>query len=138
MPITLLMARTNGNHDLHRFLAIADGVVRAQGRKIIFTTSRPNIGDLDEALLRPGRCFQVVRTRLLNCEQADRLIARLCPDDAHQRELARSKCIPAGTRSVSVCSEACCSGCGASSSCCSCSCRANRAAWALLRRCFSR
>jgi ATPase family associated with various cellular activities (AAA) len=98
----MLMARTNGNHDLHRFLAIADGVVRAQGRKIIFTTNLPNIGDLDEALLRPGRCFQVIRTRLLNCEEVDRLIARVCPDDPHQRELARANCIPAGTRSVSV------------------------------------
>jgi energy-coupling factor transporter ATP-binding protein EcfA2 len=98
----MLMARTNGNQDLHRFLAIADGVVRAQGRKIIFTTNLPNIGDLDEALLRPGRCFQVVRTRLLNCEEVDRLIARVCPDDPRQRELARAKCIPAGTRSVSV------------------------------------
>ena len=98
----MLMARTNGNQDLHRFLAIADGVVRAQGRKIIFTTNLPNIGDLDEALLRPGRCFQIVRTRLLNCEEVDRLIARVCPDDPHQRERARANCIPAGTRSVSV------------------------------------
>lgn len=86
----MLMARTNGNQDLHRFLAIADGVVRAQSRKIIFTTNLPNIGDLDEALLRPGRCFQVVRTRLLNCEEVDRLIARVCPDDQRQRELARA------------------------------------------------
>ena len=39
----MLMARTNGNQDLHRFLAIADGVVRAQGRKIIFTTNLPNV-----------------------------------------------------------------------------------------------
>jgi hypothetical protein len=29
----LLRARTDGNHDLHRFLAVADGVVRAHGRK---------------------------------------------------------------------------------------------------------
>ena len=98
----MLMARTNGNQDLHRFLAIADGVVRAQGRKIIFTTNLPNIGDLDDALLRPGRCFQVVRTRLLNSDEVERLIARVCPDDPRQRELARSNCIPAGTRSVSV------------------------------------
>jgi energy-coupling factor transporter ATP-binding protein EcfA2 len=98
----MLMARTNGNQDLHRFLAIADGVVRAQGRKIIFTTNLPNIGDLDEALLRPGRCFQVVRTRLLNCEEVDRLIARVCLDDPSQRELARANCIPAGARSASV------------------------------------
>jgi ATP-dependent 26S proteasome regulatory subunit len=59
------MARANGNVDLHRFLAVADGVVRAQGRKIIFTTNPPNIGDIDEALVRPGRCFATVRTRPL-------------------------------------------------------------------------
>jgi hypothetical protein len=99
----MLMARTNGNQDLHRFLAIADGVVRAQGRKIIFTTNLPNIGDLDAALLRPGRCFQVVRTRLLNPEEVDRLIARVCPDnDPRRRDLARANCLPPGTRSVSV------------------------------------
>jgi hypothetical protein len=34
----LLVTRANGNADLHRFLAVADGVVRTQGRKIIFTT----------------------------------------------------------------------------------------------------
>src|SRR5258708_22240109 len=54
--------RANGNLHLHRFLAIADGVVRAQGRKILFTTNLPNVGDIDEALLRPGRCFANVRT----------------------------------------------------------------------------
>jgi len=39
-----------------------DPVVRAQGRKIIFTTKLPNIGDIDEALVRPGRCFATVRS----------------------------------------------------------------------------
>src|SRR5262249_9799696 len=57
----LLQARANGNIDLHRFLAVADGVVRAQGRKMIFTTNLPNLSDIDEALLRPGRCFASVR-----------------------------------------------------------------------------
>jgi hypothetical protein len=98
----MLMARSNGNQDLHRFQAIADGVVRAQGRKIIFTTNLPNIGDLDAALLRPGRCFQVIRTRSLNHEEADRLVARVCPDDPRRRELALANCFPPGTRSVSV------------------------------------
>lgn len=75
----LLLARSNGNHDLHRFLAIADGVVRAQGRKIIFTTNLPNVSDLDDALLRPGRCFANVRTRGLNRTEAAKLVARLIP-----------------------------------------------------------
>jgi hypothetical protein len=58
----LLTARSGGNQDLHRFLAIADGVVSAQERKILFTTNLPNVHDIDEALLRPGRCFATVHT----------------------------------------------------------------------------
>jgi hypothetical protein len=52
----LLLARSNRNVELHRFLGVADGVVRAQGRKIIVTTMLLNIGDIGEALERPGRC----------------------------------------------------------------------------------
>jgi ATP-dependent 26S proteasome regulatory subunit len=70
----MLLARSNGNHDLHRFLAIADGVVRAQGRRIIFTTNLPNINDVDEALLRPGRCFATVRTRPLERSETASLL----------------------------------------------------------------
>jgi hypothetical protein len=76
----LLLARSNGNHDLHRFLAIADGVVRAQGRKIIFTTNLANVNDIDEALLRPGRCFANVRTRNLRHEEAARVMERMSRD----------------------------------------------------------
>lgn len=70
----VLSARADGNVDLHRFLAIADGVVRALGRKIVFTTNLPNVGDLDEALVRPGRCFGIVRTRGLERAEAARLL----------------------------------------------------------------
>jgi len=36
----MLLSRASGNEHLHRFLAIADGVVRAQGRKIVFSMDR--------------------------------------------------------------------------------------------------
>jgi hypothetical protein len=88
----LLMARANGNVDLHRFLAIADGVVRAQGRKIIFTTNLPNVGDIDDALVRPGRCFATVRTRALELSEAAELAARMGVDFA----------MPTGPRSISL------------------------------------
>jgi len=88
----LLMARANGNVDLHRFLAIADGVVRAQGRKIIFTTNLPNVGDIDDALVRPGRRFATVRTRGLDRGEAIALAARLGVDVA----------LPTGLRSISL------------------------------------
>lgn len=97
----MLMARSSGNHDLHRFLAIADGVVRAQGRKIIFTSNLPNITDVDEALLRPGRCYTSVRTRLLSRNEAAALLIRLIDEQA-QRETLLNALFPEGMRGVSV------------------------------------
>ncbi|MDR2164137.1 MAG: AAA family ATPase [Zoogloeaceae bacterium] len=84
----LLRPRSEGNENLHRFLTLADGVVRAQGRKIVFSTNLPNLGDLDDALIRPGRCFARVQTRHLTAAERDRLLARLCPGDANIRERA--------------------------------------------------
>lgn len=66
----LLKPRADGNQHLHRFLTIADGVVRSQGRKIIFSTNLPNVGDLDEALIRPGRCFARIHVRNLTAAEA--------------------------------------------------------------------
>ena len=66
----LLKPRADGNEHLHRFLTIADGVVRSQGRKIIFSTNLPNVGDLDDALVRPGRCFAHVNVRNLTAGEA--------------------------------------------------------------------
>jgi hypothetical protein len=77
-----LKPRADGNENLHRFLAIADGVVRAQGRKIIFSTNLPNVGDLDDALVRPGRCFAHVHVRNLTAEEAHALAAELDPAKA--------------------------------------------------------
>lgn len=99
----LLMARANGNVDLHRFLAVADGVVRAQGRKIIFTTNLPNVGDIDEALVRPGRCFATVRTRALERSEAEALLARITDAEPLQDQKAGAKrSLPADTRSITL------------------------------------
>ena len=77
----ILKPRVEGNENLHRFLAIADGVVRAQGRKIIFSTNLPNVKDLDDALIRPGRCYSRVSVRELTCQEAEALLAVLCADE---------------------------------------------------------
>jgi hypothetical protein len=97
----MLLARSSGNHDLHRFLAIADGVVRAQGRKIIFTTNLPNINDIDEALLRPGRCFATIRTRPLNRDEAASLLPRLVAD-ADRRNALLADLFGRGASSASI------------------------------------
>ena len=87
----LLQARSEGNRDLHRFLMVADGVVRAEGRKMIFTTNLPNVGSIDEALLRPGRCHASVLIRLLERSDCEALVQRLCSGDAAwaERSFAR-------------------------------------------------
>lgn len=78
----MLRPRADGNDDLHRFLAIADGVVKAAGRKIIFSTNLPNISDLDDALIRPGRCFARVTTREFGPAESEALVMSLCEGDA--------------------------------------------------------
>lgn len=80
----LLKPRADGNEHLHRFLTIADGVVRAQGRKIIFSTNLPNVGDLDDALVRPGRCFARLHIRNLTGAEAQALALEMAAGDAEK------------------------------------------------------
>ena len=99
---TTISARTDGNVDLHRFLAVADGVVRALGRKIVFTTNLPNVGDIDEALVRPGRCFGVVRTRGLERDEIVSLLLRLCNGDGDRAKKLADAALPAEGRSATL------------------------------------
>jgi energy-coupling factor transporter ATP-binding protein EcfA2 len=57
---TFLRARSDGNTMMHRFLNVGDGLVTTKGKKMIFSTNLPSIRDVDPALIRPGRCFDVV------------------------------------------------------------------------------
>ncbi|MBP8295259.1 MAG: AAA family ATPase [Burkholderiales bacterium] len=90
----LLRPRADGNEHLHRFLTVADGVAHANGRKIIFSSNLPNIGDMDDALIRPGRCFARVRLRELTLDEA----AQLWRELARGRERAAGIAARAGGR----------------------------------------
>jgi hypothetical protein len=98
----LLKARTSGNEEMHRFLAIADGVARSQGRKIIFTTNLPNVNDIDDALIRPGRCFAVKHLRNLTGEEAHRLAECICGGDAARLQRAQAALGTHGSKACSV------------------------------------
>lgn len=98
----LLGARSNGNRDLHRFLTVADGVVQALGRKIVFTTNLHNIGDIDEALIRPGRCFAVVRTPGLSREEAIRFLAALSVDRPTDAAVIIERVFSGGSKTVTL------------------------------------
>ncbi len=98
----LLKARTSGNEEMHRFLAIADGVARSQGRKVIFTTNLPNVTDIDDALVRPGRCHAVRSLRGLTLEEAQRLAARIGGADLERVRRAGAALAALGSKSYSV------------------------------------
>ena len=72
-----LLPRSEGNEMLHRFLNIADGIVRARNRKVIFSTNLPGTKDIDPALLRPGRCFEHVYLPELDRNEALHLVRKL-------------------------------------------------------------
>jgi hypothetical protein len=67
---SFLSSRTEGNDLMHKFLNVCDGLVTVNGKKMIFSTNLPSVRDIDPALLRPGRCFDIAKFGPLNKEQA--------------------------------------------------------------------
>jgi molybdopterin-guanine dinucleotide biosynthesis protein len=69
-----LQARTDGNTMMHRFLNVSDGLISAVDKKLVFSTNLPNITDIDAALMRPGRCFDVLEFRPLTRAEAQAVV----------------------------------------------------------------
>lgn len=65
-----LKSREDGNSMMHRFLNVSDGLISAQDKKLVFSTNLPSVRDIDSALMRPGRCFDVVEFRPLTRVEA--------------------------------------------------------------------
>jgi ATP-dependent 26S proteasome regulatory subunit len=56
---------------------VGDGLVTTKGKKMIFSTNLPSIRDIDSALIRPGRCFDIVTFDQLDVAQANALADKL-------------------------------------------------------------
>lgn len=72
-----LKSRSDGNTMMHRFLNVGDGLVTTKGKKLVFSTNLPSIRDIDSALVRPGRCFDVLTFDTLKVEEAQVLADKL-------------------------------------------------------------
>lgn len=72
---SFLQSRVDGNSMMHKFLNVSDGLISAADKKLIFSTNLPNISDIDSALIRPGRCFDVLEFRPLTVKEAKAVIA---------------------------------------------------------------
>lgn len=77
----LLAPRSEGNLIMAELLNETDGIGSNHTRKIIFTTNLTNTKGIDAALMRPGRCYDVVNCRLLSpAEAVDARRAHGLPD----------------------------------------------------------
>lgn len=72
-----LKSRADGNTMMHRFLNVGDGLISMKGKKLIFSTNLPSVSDVDDALIRPGRCFDIVNFDNYSKEQAMALSQKL-------------------------------------------------------------
>lgn len=79
---TFLKARSDGNSMMHRFLNVGDGLVTTKGKKLVFSTNLPSIRDVDAALVRPGRCFDILHFDNLTKKQAVALAKKVDIDPA--------------------------------------------------------
>lgn len=79
-----LTARTDGNTSMYHLLNISDGVASnyMKYKKIILTTNLNSVGQIDKALLRPGRCFDTIEMKDLNSEEA-KVLAKLLGNDSN-------------------------------------------------------
>jgi hypothetical protein len=68
----LLKSRESGNELMQKFLQLGEGVIKLNGKKLIFSTNLPSTKDIDEALIRKGRCHDVLEFRPLTFEEANR------------------------------------------------------------------
>jgi hypothetical protein len=71
---TYIEKRENGNTNMKQLLNITDGLTANPDKKVIFSTNLPNINSVDPALIRAGRCYDILHFDRL---QGDDLLAAI-------------------------------------------------------------
>lgn len=68
----MVMKRTEGNQTMSALLNATAGIVQRDS-KLIISTNLASTRVVDEALIRPGRCFKILEFKTLNADQANEL-----------------------------------------------------------------
>lgn len=84
----LMTPRSEGNPAMSEILNTSNGVIKSK-MKFIFTTNLDSIDKIDPALLRPGRCFDVLPFRKLTPAEAHKLLVvmKMDPSSIPDRDL---------------------------------------------------
>lgn len=70
-----LRNRQENNSLMYKLLAFSDGLITSDNKIIISTNAK--LDDIDSALIRPGRCFDLAEFRKLTREESNVLLERL-------------------------------------------------------------
>lgn len=73
----LIKSRESGNSIVSKFLNVSDGLVSLAGKKMIFSTNLTSTNDIDFALTREGRCFDILEFRHLTKDEAMAVAKRI-------------------------------------------------------------
>ena len=68
--VLILPREGDGNTVMKKFLNIGDGLVRLDKKKLVISANVVQVDKIDEALLRPGRCFDAPLFERLTWSQA--------------------------------------------------------------------
>jgi len=71
--------RKEGNASMYNLLSVSNGILAntIKKKKIVLSSNLPHKNNIDEALLRPGRCFAIIETRRLEAEEADVVCSKI-------------------------------------------------------------
>lgn len=72
-----LSKRSTGNHKMADLLNSSNGLVQNNHMKLILTANLASASDIDPALMRPGRCFDVLQFRELTLDEGNKARAVL-------------------------------------------------------------
>lgn len=88
------------NKLMARFLNVSDGLIKLPNKKLVFTTNVTDFGKVDPAIIRPGRCYDVLHTRPLNLTEAQ-AAAKVCklPIPTKKQEYTLAELFNQGTQS---------------------------------------
>ena len=66
----LIASRKNGeNNAIAKLLNVSDGIFKSKNKKFIFTTNITDLKNIDPALIRVGRCYDILNFRKLTIEE---------------------------------------------------------------------
>lgn len=71
----LLESREVGNSAMAKILNATDGLLSLKRKKMVFSTNLADIEEVDSALKRPGRCFDILKFRNFTPEEAKKVVS---------------------------------------------------------------